>query len=67
MKIQVKLKTGNAAFAPDTEYEVGRILHDLADNLQEHLITIHQKKGTPISFPLYDANGNVVGEFKATN
>lgn len=58
MKIVITIDTDNDAFQPNEtskENEVMRILRMLADDIFQHNIR---------SNPIYDINGNKVGEFK---
>lgn len=49
--VTLTIKTGNAAFQPSPEYEINRIL------LKASKLVLEGKT----NFPLYDLNGNVVG------
>ena len=55
--IRIEINTDNAAFADDPGIEVGRILHRLADALQNHEVKLADGGG------LQDINGNRVGRF----
>lgn len=56
MRFTVKIDCDNSAFGETPEYEVARLLRDLA----EHVVN-----GTTAK-RLYDSNGNEVGEAKFT-
>ena len=50
---RIELNTDNAAFGDEPEYEVGRILRQLARSVEQDGLTNQS---------LYDYNGNSVGE-----
>lgn len=53
----ITIKTGNAAFELRKAAEIARILHELADKLDNAELTPHP--GAP--WLLFDSNGNKVG------
>jgi len=53
-RIQITIRTANAAFAEAPATEIARILKTLAQNLED---------GHVDSLPLHDFNGNNVGSF----
>lgn len=56
---RLSIETVNAAFDEGrAPYEVARILRDLADRIESRACL-------PVFVPLYDVNGNRVGEAKA--
>lgn len=60
MKCTVTINMDNDAFSEAPEYELGRILAELAKELQHY-------SGTPTAgdvLPLRDAYGNRVGEYR---
>ncbi len=55
-KVQLSIELGNAAFEDGpVEFEVARILRDLADKLESN--------GLDGEFSVRDINGNTVGQF----
>lgn len=50
-KVVIEIKVGNSAFTEDCDYELARILRELADRFEEG--------GSPMR--LRDINGNTVG------
>jgi hypothetical protein len=50
----VSIRTDNAAFRPNPQYELARIFRELANKLEN---------GQSVS-KLYDTNGNLVGNIK---
>ncbi len=56
-KITIEIETENAAFLPDWEPEVSRILHDISARLEHYGVGKH---------PLRDFNGNVSGHLTIT-
>jgi hypothetical protein len=55
MKYRIAINMDNAAFAPPAGYELARILRDLANRV-DHAYQIAESQ------PLYDINGNHVGQ-----
>jgi hypothetical protein len=53
MKITVKFEGDNDAFVPDAQYEIGRILREIATKIEHGMM----------AGPCMDANGNRVGQF----
>ena len=51
MKFVINIECDNAAFAEDPEYEVSRILREVAKQVEDGFVTIY----------LRDTNGNPVG------
>ncbi len=60
MTVTIKIRTDNAAFEPEPNNELARILSELADGID--CMTIEPG----VSHGLYDVNGNHVGELKTT-
>ena len=60
MQFTITIKCDNAAFSPDPEREITRILYDVADRINA--------KGVHANGPyrIADLNGNTVGQFEAT-
>ena len=56
-KFIVEIELGNAAFDPDPQFEVARILNTVARKLDEHDFNPQYAHG----FFLFDSNGNKVG------
>jgi len=56
--ITIKINTENAAFTDDEGRETARILHNLADRIEDS-----QKLDERDGFLLRDINGNTVGDF----
>jgi hypothetical protein len=54
--ITITIKTGNAAFEPDPNYELARILKEIAKKLENGY--------DPEDISIMDINGNNVGEIK---
>ena len=59
MQINIQFRTDNAAFAESPENEAGRILEELAKMLR------HDGLAPGNDIPLFDHNGNRVGEYTA--
>lgn len=59
MKLTITINCGNAAFDPEPEFEVARILRDLADRIDSHGINA-------VSF-IRNVNGNQVSALHATH
>lgn len=57
MQINIQFRTDNAAFDEEPEIEVGRILEELAKMLR------HDGVDRGSGIPLFDLNGNRVGEY----
>jgi hypothetical protein len=57
MKVTITIQCDNAAFDPETELEVGRILTEYVNLLGETELR---------TCGLYDLNGNRVGQVKVT-
>ena len=53
----LQIKTANAAFSPDPQVELSRLLKLVAARLDD----FHDQG------PIMDANGNLVGEFELTD
>lgn len=60
MTLKIEIVMDNAAFHPDGGAEPSRILHELATSLEDTPLTAGHIR------PLYDANGNRVGEARVT-
>mgnify|MGYP001197094997 CR=1 FL=1 len=58
MNITITISTDNAAFSPEPEDEVARILRELATKLETMRLG---------GFTLRDANGNPVGKMEFTD
>lgn len=56
MRFKLNIECDNDAFADDPAVELARILHKAAEKV---LVQVDQ---TPGNFPLFDANGNKVGQ-----
>jgi len=61
MKFEAHIDCDNAAFVPDAEYEVSRILDRLAMKLREG-----PSIAEPRTWSLFDVNGNRVGFARLT-
>jgi hypothetical protein len=57
MRIEITIETGNAAFVDYGTEEIARILHKLANSIEQN---------QQISPKILDINGNTVGEFKVS-
>jgi len=53
----IKMDTGNAAFDPDPQYEVARILREIADRLE-------RDGANGLYQTIHDINGNDVGRWR---
>ena len=59
--LTIKIKTDNQAFQNgEVNWEIGRILHEIADKLT-------YGRNYDDEFNIHDINGNVCGTFKLTN
>lgn len=58
-RFTINIETGNAAFTPEPQFEIGRILDELADKMKEGFNPYD-------GYPLKDCNGNRVGEVVVT-
>lgn len=58
--ITLTIQCDNAAFEPEPEYEIARILRELADKIESNVLE-------EISCGLHDINGNNVGNLHVIN
>lgn len=62
-RFKLHIETDNAAFEGSTSYEVARILDSLIYQFRNEHVTLTQTCGGP----LFDVNGNKVGEWNYSN
>ncbi len=58
MRLTITIDTDNTAFEPSVEFEIARILAEYAADVESGKRDVER--------PLYDYNGNTVGQAKVT-